>query len=141
MQIGDLDKGAPEFRPEARYNLDNAYLLDHYTTSTDVYVVIFKTPQEQCARFAAADLANRFARTMRQVPGVESVQSLYDAMRFKIMATNEGNPKWAELSRDPYVMNTARAGAASELINSDCSAAPISLYLADHNPRKPFWSH
>lgn len=135
LQIGDLDKGAPEFRPQARYNLDNAYLLDHYTTSTDVYVVIFKTPQEQCARFAAADLANRFARTMRQVPGVESVQSLYDAMRFKIMATNEGNPKWAELSRDPYVMNTARSGAASEFINTDCSAAPISLYLADHKAK------
>ncbi|MFJ2709314.1 RND family transporter [Pseudomonas sp. NPDC087346] len=135
LQIGDLDKGAPEFRPQARYNLDNAYLLDHYTTSTDVYVVIFRTPQEQCARFAAADLANRFARNMRQVPGVESVQSLYDAMRFKIMATNEGNPKWAELSRDPYVMNTARSGAASEFINSDCSAAPISLYLADHKAK------
>lgn len=135
LQIGDLDKGAPEFRPQARYNLDNAYLLDHYTTSTDVYVVIFKTPQEQCARFAAADLANRFARTMREVPGVESVQSLYDAMRFKIMATNEGNPKWAELSRDSYVMNTARAGAASEFINGDCSVAPINLYLSDHKAK------
>ncbi|MEB0090840.1 MMPL family transporter [Pseudomonas sp. CCI4.2] len=132
LKIGDLDKGAPEFRPEARYNQDNAYLLNHYTTSTDVYVVIFKTPQEQCARFAAADLASRFERTMREVPGVESVQSLYNAMRFKIMASNEGNPKWAELSRDPYVMNTARAGVATEFINSDCSVAPISLYLADH---------
>ncbi|MFJ2334005.1 efflux RND transporter permease subunit [Pseudomonas helleri] len=132
LEIGDLDKGAPEFRPQARYNLDNAYLLSHYTTSTDIYVVIFKTPQEQCGRFAAADLANRFERVMREVPGVESVQSLYNVMRFKIMASNEGNPKWAELSRDPYVMNTARAGAAAEFVNSDCSVVPINLYLSDH---------
>lgn len=37
LKIGDLDKGAPEFRAQARYNQDNAYLLEHYTTSTDVY--------------------------------------------------------------------------------------------------------
>ncbi|MGS0544608.1 hypothetical protein ACU8WE_18530 [Pseudomonas parakoreensis] len=37
-------QGAPEFRPEARYNQDNAYLLATGSTSTDVYVVMFKTP-------------------------------------------------------------------------------------------------
>ncbi|MEN0107931.1 MAG: MMPL family transporter [Pseudomonas sp.] len=132
LQIGDLDKGAPEFRPEARYNQDNAYLLAHYTTSTDVFVLMLKTPAEQCARFAAADLANRLEQRMREVPGVESVQSLYRQMRFAIVARNEGNPKWAEFSRDPYVMNTARLGVASELVNADCSMAPITLYLADH---------
>ncbi|WP_271410949.1 efflux RND transporter permease subunit [Pseudomonas sp. Q1-7] len=132
LKIGDLDAGAPEFRPEARYNQDNAYLLKHYTTSTDVYVVIFKTPQEQCARFAAADLANRFEQHMLDVEGVESVASLYGHMRFAILARNEGNPKWAEFSRDQYVMNGARSGASSEFVDSDCSVAPISLYLRDH---------
>lgn len=132
LKIGDLDNGAPEFRPESRYNQDNAYLLDHYTTSTDVYVVIFSLPPEFCSRFATADLAGQFERTLREVPGVESVQSLYDTMRFKIMASNEGNPRWAELSRDQYVMNSARAGAPSEQVNGDCSVVPISLYLKDH---------
>ncbi|MGH8434212.1 MAG: efflux RND transporter permease subunit, partial [Pseudomonas sp.] len=132
LKIGDLDKGAPEFRPEARYNQDNAYLLKHYSTSTDVYVVMFKTPQEQCSRFAAADLANQFEQTLREVEGVESVASLYKTMRFSILARNEGNPKWAEFSRDQYVMNNARAGAAAEFVDPDCSVAPISLYLSDH---------
>ncbi|MDN7143332.1 RND family transporter [Pseudomonas sp. JQ170] len=132
LQIGDLDGGAPEFRPEARYNQDNAYLLGHYTTSTDVYVVMFTTPAEQCSRFAAADLAHQFQRHMRDIEGVESVQSLYDTMRFNILARNEGNPKWAELSRDQYVMNNARSGVPAEQLNSDCSLVPISLYLRDH---------
>jgi len=132
LKIGDLDGGAPEFRPEARYNQDNAYLLSHYTTSTDVYVVMFKTPNEQCSRLAAADLANQLARQLREVEGVEAVQSLYDTMRFNIVARNEGNPKWAELSRDPYVMNNARSGVAAEQLDSNCSLVPISLYLRDH---------
>lgn len=132
LKIGDLDVGAPEFRPEARYNQDNAYLLKHYTTSTDVYVVIFKMPAEQCARFAAADLANQLEQHMLDVEGVESVSSLYGRMRFSILSRNEGNPKWAEFSRDQYVMNVARAGASSEFIDPNCSVAPISLYLSDH---------
>lgn len=132
LKIGDLDGGAPEFRPEARYNQDNSYLLNHYTTSTDVYVVMFKTPAEQCSRFAAADLANQLSRQLREVEGVESVQSLYDTMRFNIVARNEGNPKWAELSRDPYVMNNARSGVPSEQLDSDCSLVPVNLYLRDH---------
>lgn len=132
LKIGDLDVGAPEFRPEARYNQDNAYLLAHYTTSTDVFVVMFKTPKEQCARFAAADLANQLEQSLREVKGVESVQSLYGAMRFGILARNEGNPKWAEFSRDQFVMNNARSNASSDLVDANCSVAPISLYLADH---------
>jgi predicted RND superfamily exporter protein len=132
LKIGDLDKGAPEFRPESRYNQDNAFLLNHYSTSTDVYVVMFKTPPEQCSRFAAADLANQFEQTMLQIKGVESAQSLYQAMRFDILAHNEGNPKWAELSRDQFVMNNARSGVSTEFVDPHCSVAPISLYLADH---------
>src|SRR3546814_2566630 len=93
---------------------------------------MFKTPAEQCARFAAADLANQFEQSMREVKGVESVQSLYRTMRFNILARNEGNPKWAELSRDQFVMNTARSGVAAEFVDPTCSVAPISLYLSDH---------
>lgn len=132
LKIGDLDKGAPEFRPDARYNQDNDYLLNHYTTSTDVYVVMFTTPQEQCSRYAAADLANQLENSMLQVEGVESVESLYKTMRFNILARNEGNPRWAEFSRDQFVMNNARTGVATEFVDANCSVAPISLFLSDH---------
>jgi predicted RND superfamily exporter protein len=132
LQIGDLDRGAPEFRASARYNLDNRYLLEHYSTSTDVLVVLLHTPPEQCARFPAADLASLLEQRLRQLPGVTSTDSLYQRMRQGIYARNEANPKWDELSRDRYVMSAARTGVASEFASTDCSTVPISVFLADH---------
>ncbi len=132
LQIGDLDRGAPEFRASARYNLDNRYLLEHYSTSTDVFVVLLHTPPEQCARFPAADLVSLLEQRLRQVPGVTSTDSLYQRMRQGIYARNEANPKWDELSRDRYVMSAARSAVASEFASTDCSTVPISVFLADH---------
>ncbi len=45
LRIGDLDAGAPELRPDSRYNLDNAFLTENYTTSTDVFVTMVQTLQ------------------------------------------------------------------------------------------------
>ena len=132
LQIGDLDRGAPEFRPDARYNQDNSYLLEHYSTSTDVLVVVLHTPVEQCARFAAADLASLLEQHLRQVDGVATTDSLYQRMRQAIYARNEANPKWDSLSRDRFVMNAARSSVASEFASSDCSTVPIMVFLHDH---------
>lgn len=132
LKIGDLDPGAPEFHEDARYNLDNAYILDHYSTSTDVYQVIYSVPQEHCAHYDVADLASIFENYISEVKGVESVESLYGRMKLKIMSQNKGNPKWAELNRNQYIMNDARTSAPPELVDRDCSVAPITLYLSDH---------
>ncbi|MDD5723752.1 MAG: hypothetical protein PHY29_08455, partial [Syntrophales bacterium] len=43
IQVGDLDPGAPELRPDSRYNMDNAYITTNYGTSSDVFTVIMKT--------------------------------------------------------------------------------------------------
>ena len=42
LKTGDLDAGAPELRPDSRYNRDNAYMNAHYSTSSDVFVVMLK---------------------------------------------------------------------------------------------------
>ena len=34
LQIGDLDPGAPELRPDSRYNQDVAYMINSYSVST-----------------------------------------------------------------------------------------------------------
>src|SRR5690606_23961083 len=39
LKVGDLDQGAPELRADSRYNKDNAYIIDNYSTSADVLVV------------------------------------------------------------------------------------------------------
>ena len=38
-QLGDLDAGAPELRADSRYNLDNQFIVENYTASTDVFVL------------------------------------------------------------------------------------------------------
>src|SRR5690606_6783281 len=43
MKIGDLDAGAPELRPDSRYNLDNQFVVDNYSSSTDIFVVMAET--------------------------------------------------------------------------------------------------
>ena len=48
LKIGDLDQGAPELRPDSRYNQDNSFIINNYSTSSDVLVVMVKTPREGC---------------------------------------------------------------------------------------------
>lgn len=44
LSIGDLDPGAPELRPDSRYNRDVAFLNAAYGASSDVLAVMVKTP-------------------------------------------------------------------------------------------------
>ncbi|MGH8485956.1 MAG: efflux RND transporter permease subunit, partial [Pseudomonas sp.] len=43
LKVGDLDAGAPELRPDSRYNRDNAFITQHYGASSDVFAVMVKT--------------------------------------------------------------------------------------------------
>ena len=55
LKIGDLDPGAPELRPDSRYNRDNAYITANYSLSSDQFAVIVKTEKEGCLKYADAD--------------------------------------------------------------------------------------
>ena len=48
-----LDQGAPELRPDSRYNLDNDFIIRNYSTSSDVLVVMVKTTPEGCSTHQA----------------------------------------------------------------------------------------
>lgn len=58
LKVGDLEPGAPELRRDARYNRDNALMVANYAASSDTYVVMVKTPQFQCSRFATLTLVD-----------------------------------------------------------------------------------
>lgn len=131
LQVGDLHPGAAELRPESRYNLDNAYLIDHYSTSTDVFTVMFTTPSDRCGSYQAAVLGERFGWQMANVPGVSGVESLYNHVKGNIAGANEANLKWYGVSRNQFVVNNAVEWSPAGSRNVDCSMAPISLYLND----------
>ncbi|WP_299071807.1 MMPL family transporter [uncultured Paraglaciecola sp.] len=132
MKIGDLDAGAPELRPDSVYNLDNAYIVENYSTSTDVFVVMAKTAQEQCIKYDNLVWMDQFQWNIRNTPGVQDVKSIADVSKFGIFAMNEGSMKWFGLNRNQFVTNASLAKVPPGLINQDCSMAPILVFLNDH---------
>ncbi|MCP3696529.1 MAG: RND family transporter, partial [Planctomycetaceae bacterium] len=132
QKIGDLDPGAPELRPDSRYNLDNAFLTENYSTSTDVFVVMVKTEEQTCGDYDNIAAIDYFQGVMGNVPGVQSVMSLVDVSKLVIMGMNEGSPKWHTISRNQYILNNSLSRVPSSLLNTDCSMVPVILFLEDH---------
>mgnify|MGYP005989469111 FL=1 len=132
QKIGDLDPGAPELRPDSRYNKDNAFLTANYSTSTDVFVVMASTGEQQCGSYEFISAVNYFQGVMETVPGVQSAMSLVDVSKLSIQGMNEGSPKWHETSRNRYILNNSLSSAPNMLRNTNCSMAPVILFLDDH---------
>jgi predicted RND superfamily exporter protein len=132
LKIGDLDAGAPELRPQSRYNQDNSYISSHYSTSPDAFVVMVKTASNECGSYPVAELVDQFQWQMEQVPGVESSTSLFTGMKKVIAATNGGDLRWQALSRNRFISNAAHRILPSELYSNDCSMLPVILFLTDH---------
>jgi predicted RND superfamily exporter protein len=132
MKIGDLDAGAPELRPDSRYNLDNAFITENYAVSTDIMVVMVETPVQGCGLYKNLALIDKFDWYMENVPGVQSVVSMADVVRLTAMGLNEGNPRWQTLSRRQRALDGGVANVPRGLMNLDCSLALVVLFLDDH---------
>ncbi|MFK0087322.1 RND family transporter [Pseudomonas sp. NPDC090755] len=135
LQIGDLDPGAPELRKDARYNQDNLYITRHYALSSDQFAIIVKTPADGCLDYQTVIETDRLSQTLQNVPGVQATTAYTDAYRRITAGSFDGNPKWLTLSPDQQILNyDARTVASNnpELINEDCSVAPVVAYLTDH---------
>ncbi|GLR25073.1 efflux RND transporter permease subunit [Limnobacter litoralis] len=132
LKVGDLDPGAPELRPNSRYNQDVRYLVNHYSTSSDVFVVMVKTPKGECGSYPVAAAVDEFQWRMANTPGVEGTFSLFDIMKQIISGFNGGNPKWMAITRNRFISNGAHNSIPGNLYNSDCSMLPVVLFLSDH---------
>lgn len=132
LKIGDLDKGAPELRQDSVYNQDNAFIVDNYSTSSDVLVIMAETPAEQCASFEALDAIDRLMWTMENVEGVQSTVSLVTVSKLMSKGMNEGSLKWSALSRNQNILNSSVQRAPSGMLNPTCSMVPVIIFLNDH---------
>ena len=132
MKIGDLDAGAPELRPDSRYNLDNAYMVENYSTSTDLFVIMAKTAKEQCTQYKNLVWIDQFQWRLRNVPGVQDVKSIVDVSKFGIFGMNEGSIKWYGLNNNQLLTNASLLKTPAGLINKDCTMAPVLVFLNDH---------
>jgi len=133
LQIGDLDPGAPELRPDSRYNQDVAFMNDNYSTSSDVFAIIVKSDMDGCLDHEVLSLANELEWRMLGLEGVEGVRGLNTRIRQMLAGLNEGYIKFNTLFRNQDTVNYS----VSELIglgyvNPACSMWPMIVYLQDH---------
>jgi predicted RND superfamily exporter protein len=135
LQIGDLDPGAPELRPNSRYNIDNAFITKNFSLSSDVFAVIVKTPTEGCLKYDTLMQADRLAWQLQQLPEVQTTISLPDIVKQITAGSFEGSPKWLTLSRNQEILNYGAQQATvnnPDLFNTECSVMPVIAFLKDH---------
>ena len=134
VKVGDLDKGAPELRPDSRYNTDNNYITDNYSISSDVLGVMVKTKSQTCLDYENLEVMDRLSWTLANVEGVQSSIALPDIVRQIISGFNEGNLKWNTLTRNQADIDSTIFQIPRNyfMINSDCSFSMVMVFLADH---------
>ena len=132
LKIGDLDPGAPELRADSRYNRDNAFMVANYAASSDIYVVMVKTPQFQCVQYKTLAQVDALESKLHQIPGVEATMSFSALAKRAAASMNEGSLKWYDLPRTQDMLNAIATRAPRELFNQNCDLLTVFVYLKDH---------
>lgn len=132
LKVSDLDPGAPELRPSSRYNLDNAFIVGNYATSSDVMVVMVTTPANACGQYSTLSQIDQLEWRLRQLPGVENTFSLANLAKQTMVGMNEGNLKWFELIPNQSLLNAVVTRAPRGLFNEKCNLLSLFIHLRDH---------
>ena len=129
VQVGDLNQGAPELRQDSQYNKDNAYILSHYSTGSDVMVVMIDTTPGDCTDYNIISTIDALEWKLDQMREVKSTESMASFAAMATMLLTEDSPKWdaLDLTMTDYIVY-----APSRLVNADCSFMPLYISLVDH---------
>jgi len=140
LHIGDLGKGVPELKPEARYNQDVEMITSHFAIGVDNLQVIAEAKAKDeddspCVDREVMAKVEDFEFQMRQVDGVASVRSLAGFVKNMTQMFAETYSKWRMLpeSRAQIAQGVGYATRlGTEFMDSQCTAMPINLYTVDH---------
>ena len=136
--VGDLHAGAPELRPEARFNQDINEITKRYNVTTDVLVVITEALNtgglNPCRSTYVVDAQNNLHWYLENIPGVTKVISLSSIAKRALSGYAEGNLKWSYLPRNAQALGfaTSVVDPSTGLINEECSIMPIYVFTEDH---------
>ena len=132
--IGTLQPGAPELRPEARFNRDAVAIAENYDTGLDWLTVVFEAPPESCASVALGIYQDQFVWELQNTVGVLSALSYSGQLRTYNEGYNEGNPKMSAIPIDPgnYAALSTEIGRMRGYMRKDCSMTAVHLFLNDH---------
>jgi predicted RND superfamily exporter protein len=132
VQVGDIAPGAPELRGNSVYNQDNAYFVSHYAASSDVFVVMAKTPAGMCADYNVLAAMDELEQNLRELPGVISTSSMVGFEKLASVQLNEGSFAWYDLLPDQPALNEVVRSAPRSVIDAGCDFMTISVFLHDH---------
>ncbi len=135
VMIGDAQQGVAELHADARYNQDAGLITDRFSLGVDIINVIAEAAPAACTQsYVAMELIDRFSWHMANVEGVQQVISLPMAAKIVNAGWNEGNIRWRVLPRVTDQLRVATQGFETDsgLLNDDCSAMPVMIFMADH---------
>ncbi|MGQ0618629.1 MAG: efflux RND transporter permease subunit [Panacagrimonas sp.] len=134
LQVGDSQAGVPELLPDSRYNNDTAAVVANFAIGLDIFKVVAETDAEACVKHGVMEQIDRYAWRMDNTPGVQSSLSLPQVAKVVNSAFNEANPRYKVLPRNQYTMvqSTSQIPTSSGLLNPDCSAMAIFVFMKDH---------
>ncbi|MBV6319488.1 efflux RND transporter permease subunit [Duganella violaceipulchra] len=149
--VGTVEPGAPELRPDARFNRDAVSIASNYDTGLDWLTVIFEAkviagaagggsaPTDGqgvgfCGNSNIGLFQDRFTWAMQPVPGVLSIASFSDQMKQYNRGYNEGNPKMEAIPLDSanFAALATEIARTRGTMRKDCSMTAVHLYLTDH---------
>ena len=132
--VGTLQPGAPELRPDARFNRDAVSIASSFDVGLDWLTLVIEAPANSCESPAVGQYGDALAYEMNTVPGVVSVGSYAGMLRTYNQGYNEGNPKMGVVPIDPgnYSSLSAEINRVRGYMRPDCSMTAVHLYLADH---------
>jgi predicted RND superfamily exporter protein len=132
VQVGDLDRGAPELRQNSQYNQDNAYIISHYVTGSDTLVVLVDTPPGDCLAFDTVQTLDDLEWQLDQLPQVQSTWSLGSFTQMATMLITENVPKWYAIIRNQSAIDDFSPFIPRALENIGCTFVPVYVSLTDH---------
>ncbi|MBN2975749.1 efflux RND transporter permease subunit [Pseudomonas sp. FP597] len=132
--VGTLQAGAPELRPDARFNKDAVSIASKYDLGLDWLTVVFEAPPGSCEKPQIGVYQDRFDSAIQPVEGVMSILSFASLLRQYNEGYNEGNPKMSVVPIDPanYAALGVEIGRLPGIMRKDCSMTAVHIYLADH---------
>ncbi len=135
VQVGDLNKGAPELRQHSQYNNDNSYIIQHYATGSDVFIVMTDTAPQGCFDYDALTTIDELQWKLDQLPVVQSTNSLASFTEYAATLFTENSMKWYGIEPNQGMLDSFLPYSPSSLKNFECSFIPLYINLTDHKAR------
>ncbi len=132
VQVGDLDKGAPELRQNSQYNRDNSWIDAHYSTGSDSLIVLVDTPPDACLTYPTITTLNNLEWQLDQMPQVQSTTSVGSFEAQLLMMMTEGSPKWYAVMNNQTFLGNTWNHIPRSIANFSCSFDPLFINLTDH---------